>query len=111
MIKYAKEKGLLTKLHTNATLLTEERAHKILESELNFVSFSLDAYDTKTYAKIRVGADFDETLENIGRSIDRNHSTVLYASEVIEQKIKVDHQVRNQVTFLARKLEGNRRDL
>ena len=67
MIKYAKQKGLLTKLHTNATLLTEEKAHKILESGLNFVSFSLDAYDKKTYEKIRVGADFDETLENIIR--------------------------------------------
>jgi chromosomal replication initiator protein len=53
----------------------------------------------------------DETLENIGRSIDRNHSTVLYASEVIEQKIKVDHKVKKQVTFLEKKLEGTQNDL
>ena len=44
------------------------------------------------------------TLEQIGRSIDRNHSTVVYASEVVEQKMKVDPQIRKQVHFLSRKL-------
>jgi radical SAM protein with 4Fe4S-binding SPASM domain len=67
MIKYANQKGLLTKLHTNATLLTEERSLKLLESGLDFVSFSFDGYNKETYEKIRVGANFDETLGNIIR--------------------------------------------
>jgi len=46
----------------------------------------------------------NSTLEKIGRSIDRNHSTVVYASEVIEQKMKVQPQVRKQVHFLSQKL-------
>jgi len=65
MIKYANRKGLRTKLHTNATLLTEERSYKLLESELDFISFSFDGYDKETYEKIRVGANFDETVANI----------------------------------------------
>jgi len=65
MIKYAKQKGLLTKLHTNATLLTEERSCELLESGLDFVSFSFDGYDKETYEKVRVAANFDETLGNI----------------------------------------------
>jgi chromosomal replication initiator protein len=44
------------------------------------------------------------TVEEIGRSINRNHSTVLYASEVIEHKIKVDKRLKNQVDFLSQKL-------
>jgi chromosomal replication initiator protein len=48
----------------------------------------------------------DETLEEIGRSINRIHSTVLYASEVIEHKMKVDRKVKNQVEFLSKKLKG-----
>lgn len=48
----------------------------------------------------------DETLENIGKSIERKHSTVIYASEVIEQKIKVDHKVKKQVNFLVEKLKN-----
>jgi chromosomal replication initiator protein len=47
----------------------------------------------------------DATLEDIGRSINRNHSTILYASEIIEQKMKVDHMLKKQVQFLRQKLE------
>jgi chromosomal replication initiator protein len=46
----------------------------------------------------------DATLEEIGRTINRNHSTVLYSSEVIEKKIKHDHKVKKQVEFLNQKL-------
>ena len=46
----------------------------------------------------------DATLEDIGKSIDRNHSTVLYASEVVEHRMKVDNVVRNQVGFLGERL-------
>jgi len=48
----------------------------------------------------------DATLEEIGRSIERNHSTVLYASEVISHKLKVDPKIKNQVDFLNQKLKG-----
>jgi chromosomal replication initiator protein len=44
------------------------------------------------------------TVEQIGRSLNRNHSTILYASEVIERKIRVDKKVKNQVEFLTQKL-------
>ena len=65
MIKYAKHKGLQTKMHTNATLLTEEKSLKLLESGLDFVSFSFDGYTKETYEKIRVNASFEKTLSNI----------------------------------------------
>jgi chromosomal replication initiator protein len=48
------------------------------------------------------------TVEQIGRSLNRNHSTILYASEVIEHKIKVDKKVKNQVEFLTQKLTDGR---
>jgi chromosomal replication initiator protein len=49
------------------------------------------------------------TVEQIGRSLNRNHSTILYASEVIERKIRVDKKVKNQVAFLTQKLtEGKK---
>ncbi|MBN1106784.1 MAG: chromosomal replication initiator protein DnaA [Deltaproteobacteria bacterium] len=45
------------------------------------------------------------TVEEIGRSINRNHSTVLYACEVMERKLKTDLKVKNQVDFLLQKLK------
>ena len=47
----------------------------------------------------------DATLEEIGKSINRNHSTVIYSSEVIEKKIKQDKKVKNQVDFLSQKIK------
>ena len=47
----------------------------------------------------------EATLEEIGRAIDRNHSTVLYAAEVIASKIKVDRGVRKQVDFFNERIE------
>ena len=48
----------------------------------------------------------EATLEDIGKSIHRNHSTVLYASEVIEHKIRVDNKVKNHVNFLRQRLQS-----
>ncbi len=47
----------------------------------------------------------DATLEEIGKSINRNHSTVIYSSEVIEKKIKMDKKIRNQADFLSQKIK------
>ena len=47
----------------------------------------------------------EHTVEDIGRSINRKHSTVLYASEVIEHKIQIDGKIKNQVNFLEKKLK------
>lgn len=47
----------------------------------------------------------DATLEEIGKSINRNHSTVIYSSEVIESKLKLDKKVKNQVDFLSQKIK------
>ncbi|MBW2027537.1 MAG: chromosomal replication initiator protein DnaA [Deltaproteobacteria bacterium] len=46
----------------------------------------------------------DSTVQDIGDTINRNHSTVLYSSEVIEHMIKKDAKVRNHVDFLKQKL-------
>jgi len=48
----------------------------------------------------------DATLEDIGRSINRNHSTVLYSSEVIERKKKIDNKIKNQLVFFNEQLKG-----
>lgn len=46
----------------------------------------------------------DETTENIAQTINRSHSTVLYASELVEHKIKTDQKMRRQIEFLSKKL-------
>jgi radical SAM protein with 4Fe4S-binding SPASM domain len=65
MIKYAKERGVLVKLNTNATLLTEKKSRDILDSGLDLISFSVDGYEKDVFERIRAGAHFDRVVENV----------------------------------------------
>ncbi len=65
MIEYCKMHRIFTQLHTNATLLTRRKSKEIIRSGLDFLSFSIDGYDKKSYERIRVGACYEQTVENI----------------------------------------------
>jgi radical SAM protein with 4Fe4S-binding SPASM domain len=65
MISYAKENGLLVKLNTNATILSEKKSREILESGLDLISFSVDGYEKGVFEKIRVGAHFERVVDNV----------------------------------------------
>jgi len=70
MIRYAGEAGILTKLHTNGTLLDADKSRRLLESGLDQLTFSFDGYDAKTHESIRVHSDFENTLGNIIRFLE-----------------------------------------
>jgi radical SAM protein with 4Fe4S-binding SPASM domain len=65
MIRYASEKGIKTRLHTNATLLNEKWSRALIESGLDLLSFSFDGFQKEPYEKIRIGSNFEKTLSNI----------------------------------------------
>jgi len=65
MIAYAAGRGISVRLHTNATLLDEGWADRLLRSGLDVISFSFDGLDAETYERYRKGAHFGDTLENI----------------------------------------------
>ncbi len=45
-----------------------------------------------------------EPFEKIAQTINRSHSTVVYASEQVERKMKSDEKIRYQVDFLSKKI-------
>ncbi len=65
IIRLLADAGVVTRLHTNATLLTEDVSHRLIESGLSWISFSFDGPDPQTYARMRVGGDYEKTLANI----------------------------------------------
>ncbi|NQT90547.1 MAG: radical SAM protein, partial [Candidatus Omnitrophica bacterium] len=65
MIRYANSKGLRTRLETNATILDKDRSRELIDSGLNFLSFSIDGYAKEAYEKIRVNGVFEVTMKNI----------------------------------------------
>lgn len=70
MIEYTAKMGISTSLHTNATLLDENKSRMILKSGLDLLSFSFDGYEKETYERIRVNSYFDKTLRNIIRFLE-----------------------------------------
>jgi len=52
-------------LTTNATLLDERTAGRLLDTGIDFVYFSVDGASREVYEAIRVGASFDRVTENI----------------------------------------------
>lgn len=97
-IRYAKNKRLYTRLHTNGSLLTEELSHKLLASELDRISFSFDGYTKEVYENIRRGGDFDKTLSNIIRFLKIKKASgkkkPLVAIEVINFAETADEKAR-----------------
>jgi radical SAM protein with 4Fe4S-binding SPASM domain len=70
MIRYARDAGIYTRLHTNGTLLDEAKSTQLVEAGLDLISFSFDGYDKESYEKIRVKSKFERTLGNILRFLE-----------------------------------------
>ena len=70
-IRFAADHGFIDiMLNTNGTLLTEERARKVLKSGITRLRFSLDAATKETFEKVRLGAKYDTTMKNIERFLE-----------------------------------------
>jgi radical SAM protein with 4Fe4S-binding SPASM domain len=52
-------------MHTNATLLTQEMSMRILQSSLDYITFSFDGCTPEIYEKLRVGAKFEQVKSQI----------------------------------------------
>ncbi len=72
MVRYAKRFGIMTQTSTNGHFIrTMEEARAIVQSGLDQIIFSLDGTNPETYAKYRVGGDFNVVmngLENLARA-------------------------------------------
>jgi radical SAM protein with 4Fe4S-binding SPASM domain len=104
MIATAREHGLSTRLHTNATFLSREKAAKLLDAGLDFVSFSVDGYTKEVYERNRVGGEFEETLANIRGFLElkreRGATKPFSVLQVMEIGIDGGEAVRQRRAFL-----------
>lgn len=66
MVAYAKQKGIVDVFfNTNATLLTEGIAKKLIDVGLDRLIISFEGYSKEIYEKNRVGAIFEKVVDNI----------------------------------------------
>lgn len=70
-VQYAKDLGVIdTYFSTNGSLLNDEMSIALIESGLDRLQISIDAYTQETFDKIRVGGDLKKITKNIHRFIE-----------------------------------------
>jgi MoaA/NifB/PqqE/SkfB family radical SAM enzyme len=113
-IRYAKRKGIMVQTSTNGHFIrSDQDAQALIESGLDQIIFSLDGTNQETYARYRIGGDFDlvmQTLERIGRAkVKKGSKTPLielqflvfkYNEKEIEHLIKIAKETGvNRISF------------
>lgn len=83
-VEKARQKGLKVFVHTNAALLTKEKAEQLIEAEPTTISFSLDTSDKYRYEEWRVGADFEDTINNIRNFIEKSRKADKSTKSIIQ---------------------------
>jgi hypothetical protein len=64
-IKYAKKFGIRTRIFSNLSVLSEEKARMLIDSGIDEIKISLDANTKETYESIRKNLNFEQAVANI----------------------------------------------
>jgi radical SAM protein with 4Fe4S-binding SPASM domain len=66
-INYAKElnKNATIRIATNASLLSKEKTHELIQSKLDCIVFSINGMSKETYESTMIGLNFDKVMDNI----------------------------------------------
>ena len=75
MIRYARERDLWVETSTNVTLLTAERARRAIDAGLSQLFLAIDGVTRETYERVRVGGNFDTTLQNVEALLELKRRT------------------------------------
>lgn len=71
MIRYAKDAGCHSvRVQTNASLLTEEKARRLIDSGVDKINFSFGSHDPDLYHHYQPGGEFGKTLRQILRFLE-----------------------------------------
>ena len=65
MVDYASRNGIRMLLGTNAALLSDELAARLLQNGPDLVELSIDAATPQTYEKVRSGKNYEQVVKNV----------------------------------------------
>lgn len=88
-VEYCAIHGIPSQMSTNATLLTEDLAEQLIRAGLDSIIFGVDGTTKEVFEKYRVGAEFEQVLENIHMFLDvkkRLNSDIFTVVQMIKLK-------------------------
>ena len=102
MIRYAKDKGLTDVVtNSNANLMDEDAARKLIDSGLDAIYFGLDAFTPETYAQIRINGDYAKTVKNIQFLLKLKEELKSDNPEVFVQFVEMDNNIDEKEPFIS----------
>ena len=103
MLRRAKQTGRIVEMITNGTLFISSMSEEIVDAKLDVLWISIDSMESKSYEGIRVGACFNNVIDNIR---DFNHKRAgqheyvpLYAKNIVKLGIVFVLMKENQDQF------------
>ncbi len=110
MVRYAKKYGVMTQTSTNGHFIrTEEEARAVVESGLDQIIFSLDGTNPETYAKYRVGGNFETVMKGLELLCDARRQ-LGSKRPLIELQFLVFKHNRDEIENIIRIAQKNRVD-
>ena len=100
MINYCEDNGIRAGLSTNATLLDEKTAEKLVGSKLSEITLCMDGATRKTYEKTRRGAHYDQVRKNIRRFLEIKKERGNKRMKAIVQLIQMDETEKEKKRFI-----------
>lgn len=101
MIRYAKDSGLTdVVVNSNGSLMDEKSARKLIDSGLDAIYFGVDAFNPETYAKLRVGGDYGETVANIQNLVHLKKTMGVEKPAVFVQFVEMDSNAHEKDDFI-----------
>jgi MoaA/NifB/PqqE/SkfB family radical SAM enzyme len=101
MIAYAKGKGLTdVVLNSNATLMDKKAARALICSGLDAIYIGLDAFCENTYSKLRVGGNYQKTVEQVIGLLRMKKEMNSEKPEVFVQFVEMDINTGEKETFV-----------
>lgn len=112
-IRYAKKKNFRNSaIATNGHSLNEDLQKELIESGIDTIIGSIDAFNAETHAKIRVGLDYEKVMNNFRNIVDlRNkmNSKTRFIFRFVLQKGNMD-QYPDFLEYWSKILDADKRD-
>lgn len=107
MIKYCRDNDVYVGLSTNCTLLTQERCGALLNHPPHLMLLALDAATKKLYEKIREGANYEATMQNVEYFLKEKIRRRCRDPHTIAQMIYMSEN-REEKSYFYDKWKGNK---
>lgn len=100
MIAYAKQKGLTdVVMNSNANLLDEQAAKDLINAGLDAIYIGIDAFSPETYAKVRVGGNYEKTVANVIRLLRLKKELQVAHPQIFVQFVEMENNKHEKEAF------------